>query len=166
MIRTERLILRQARGDDLEDLYRVMSNPEAMRYWSTPPHDSREKTRRFLEHMIQGDPAQSADFIVEFEDRAVGKMGFWQLPDIGYIFHPDCWGKGIASEAMQAVIAYVFATFPLDYLTADVDPRNAASARLLGRHGFRFTHHAKATYCINGDWVDSNYYRLDRPVSG
>ena len=51
-IRTPRLILRRARATDLADLHQVMRQPQAMRYWSTPEHDSIEETRLWLQSML------------------------------------------------------------------------------------------------------------------
>ena len=91
-----------------------------------------------------------------------GHAGGGTLPEIGYILHPDYWGKGIAFEAMRAVIAHAFATKPIDHLKADVDPRNLASIRLLKRPGFQLTGHADNTFCIEGIRVHSDYYELQR----
>ena len=48
VIRTPRLVLRRARMDDLADLFRVFSNPQAMRYWDSPPQTDVEPVRRWL----------------------------------------------------------------------------------------------------------------------
>jgi [ribosomal protein S5]-alanine N-acetyltransferase len=37
-LRTDRLLLRRAVATDVDAMHRIMSNPIAMRYWSTPPH--------------------------------------------------------------------------------------------------------------------------------
>ena len=59
-IRTERLLLRRARHGDLDDIHAVLSDPNAMRYWSTPPHATIEESRAWLDAMIAApaeDPA-------------------------------------------------------------------------------------------------------------
>jgi ribosomal-protein-alanine N-acetyltransferase len=165
MIRTERLVLRPPRPDDLADVHAILSDPVAMRYWSTAPHATREETQVWLEKMIANDPQVSADFVVEFEGRVIGKAGCWRVPEVGYVLHPDFWGKGLAFEAMKAVIAHAFRRFETDHLMADIDPRNAASAGLLRKLGFRKTGHAANTFCVAGEWSDSDYYRLDRPAA-
>jgi len=53
-------------------------------------------------------------------------------------------------------------TYDLDAITADVDPRNEASLRLLGRLGFIETGRATATYEIEGEISDSVYLALRR----
>ncbi len=163
MIRTERLTLRRARESDLADLHQVMRGQEAMKYWSTPPHPDPETTRTWLERLLTRDPAQSVEFVVEYQEQVIGTVGGGTLPEVGYILHPDHWGKGLAFEAMQAVIGFAFANHDLDHLMADVDPRNNASVRLLKRLGFQLNGHADNTFCIAGEWVHSDYYRLNRP---
>ena len=74
------------------------------------------ETRRWLQGMIAFDPAQTDDFVVEPDGRAIGKAGCWRLGEIGFILHPDHWGQGLAREALEAVIPHVFATLPVDRL--------------------------------------------------
>ena len=161
---TARLRLRRAQIDDLGDMHAVLSHPAAMRFWSTPPHDDLEQTRAWLAAMIAGDPRESSDFVVEYEGRVIGKAGCWRAPAIGYILHPDYWSRGLAAEALAAIIPHVFATFPIDAIEADVDPRNEGSLRLLGRLGFEEVRRAERTWLVGENWCDSVYLALRRPI--
>ena len=161
-LKTARLILRPARTDDLEAMHDVLSNVEATRWWSAPPHATPDQTRIWLDSMIEAPVDASDDFIVERDGRLIGKAGFWRLPEIGYILHPDAWGQGLATEALTAVIDHVFATRGVETLTADVDPENVASIRLLEKLGFEKTGEARATFLIGDQWKDSLYYGLSR----
>lgn len=158
---TARLTLRSARPDDLEAMHAVLSDPRATRWWSTPPHDSLEQTAAWLDSMIANGP-DHPDFVIERDGVVIGKAGFWKLPEVGYILHPDHWGQGLASEAVAAAIDHVFAGGDIDPLTADVDPDNAASIRLLERLGFVRTGFAERTWNIGGEWKNSFYYGLSR----
>lgn len=160
-LRTPRLILRSARPADLEGLHAVLSDPRATVWWSTPPHETLDQTREWLDSMIANGP-EHPDFVVELDGRVIGKAGFWKLPDVGYILHPDVWGQGLASEAVGAAIDHVFRTGELESLTADVDPDNAASIRVLERLGFVRTGFAERTWNVGGVWKDSLYYALSR----
>ncbi|MDP2345510.1 MAG: GNAT family protein [Deltaproteobacteria bacterium] len=163
-LRTERLLLRRARADDLEAIHAILSNVEAMRYWSTLPHLTRAESLAWLETMIASPATESEDFIVELDGRVVGKAGFFRLPALGYILHPEFWGRGLAYEATRAIIDHVFSTRSLETLTADVDPRNTSSMALLARLGFVRTGAAERTFHIGGEWADSIYYALKRPT--
>ena len=52
-IRTPRLILRTARPDDLEAMHAVLSDPRATVWWSTPPHETLDQTREWLDASIR-----------------------------------------------------------------------------------------------------------------
>jgi ribosomal-protein-alanine N-acetyltransferase len=159
---TARLTLRRAAPDDLAALHEILSDPAAMRFWSSPPHRDLERTRAWLAGMIADGPPLSDDFVIEHAGRVIGKAGCWRLPEIGFILHPRYWGQGFAAEACRAVIAHVFAAYDLEAITADVDPRNEASLRLLSRLGFVETGRATATYEIEGEVSDSVYLALRR----
>jgi len=91
--------------DDAEALHAIFRDPEAMRYWSTLPHASLAQTQEFMARTIQScDAGEADDFAVVFEGRVVGKAGVWQADEIGFIVAREIWGKGIASEAVRAVI--------------------------------------------------------------
>jgi RimJ/RimL family protein N-acetyltransferase len=63
-----------------------------------------------------------------------------QFFELGFHFLPQFWGKGLASEAAQAVISYAFGPLALKGLFAGHHPQNAASARVLQKLGFHYTH--------------------------
>lgn len=162
-IRTARLTLRRARIEDLEAMHAILANPAATRFWSTPPHASLEQSREWLQSMIDAPPETSDDYVVEYEGRVIGKAGCWQLPEIGFILDPVYWGRGLAREALEAVITKVFSTFPVEALTADVDPRNEASLAVLKRLGFVETGRAEGTWRLGDEHCDSVYLALRRP---
>ena len=158
-IRTERLLLRRARPGDVDAMHRIMSDPVAMRYWSTPPHAALEETETWLASMIEADPAESDDFIVTLNGAVLGKFGAWRLPEFGFLIDPAYWGKGLASEAMVAFVERRRALGSSE-IKADVDPRNAASLRLLERHGFVETGRAAGTWQVGDELCDSGYLKL------
>lgn len=161
ILTTPRLTLRPARQDDLAPMHRVFTQPQAMRYWARPPHDSLDQTEAYLSRMILA--ANGArDFIVERDGEVIGKAGMWRVAEVGFILHPDHWGQGLAREALEAVIDHIFAATDLTDLTAEVDPRNAASLGLLGRLGFVETGRAEKTLLWGDEWCDSVYLALAR----
>ena len=159
-IRTERLVLRRAQYGDAVPMHRIMSNPVAMRYWSSPPHVEFAETECWIASMVEADPALSDDFIVTLDGGVIGKFGAWRLPKFGFLIDPAHWRKGYASEAMVAFIEHRRSVRATE-LTADVDPRNLTSILLLERHGFQETGRAKGTWEVGGEVCDSIYYRLE-----
>ncbi len=162
MLKTERLTLRAARPDDLDDLFAIYSDRRAMRYWSTPPHPDKTTTQGNLDRLIASARDRLVYFVFEHQGRVIGLGGMHKGDEIGFLLHPDYWRQGLVREAMQAIIPHLFEVTDVQQLTADVDPRNAASVGLLIALGFEETHRAKNTFCINGEWSDSVYFRLNR----
>jgi len=161
ILQTERLTLRPARESDLDALFAILSDPRATRYWSTPPHTDRDVTRDWLASMINIPPGEGEDFIVEHQGRVIGKTGCHRFSDIGFIYLPEVWGQGFAREATRAVITHVFATHHLPRLTADVDPRNASSLKLLEGLGFKRTGYRENSWLVGEEWCDSVDLALD-----
>jgi [ribosomal protein S5]-alanine N-acetyltransferase len=60
-----------------------------------------------------------------------------QMFELGYHFLPQFWGKGLATEAAQAVISYAFGSLGLKIIYAGHDPANLNSKRILEKLGFR-----------------------------
>ena len=71
----------------------------------------------------------------------------------------NCWGRGLASEAVRAIIDRAFAR-GLASIKADVDPRNKKSLRLLRKLGFVEIGAAERTLRVGEEWVDSIYFEL------
>lgn len=141
-------------------MHAILSDPVAMRFWSTLPHERPEQTEDWLAAMMNAGGRDSDDFIVERAGEVIGKMGAYELPDFGYLLAPSTWGQGYASEALAAFIAHRRRVGG-KLLTADTDPRNTASVRLLQRQGFVETGRASRTWLIGGEWFDSIYWRLE-----
>ena len=159
--RTERLVLRPAREDDLDAIHAILSNPQAMTYWSSPPHETLEQSRDWLQKMIGVRVPEGEELIVERDGKVIGKAGLWRFPEIGFILHPDFWGQGYAQEALNLVIGRAFEVHGVPRIEADVDPRNLGSLKLLSRLGFRETGRKERTWLVGDQWCDSVYLSLD-----
>ena len=161
-IKTDRLFLRPAREDDLPAFFTIMSDARAMRFWSTLPHENIDLTRDWMRPMFIP-PGKGFEWVLTLNDTVIGKAGGYRLPEIGFILHPDHWGRGYVTEAMQAIIPALFAMSDVPALTADVDPQNHASLKVLNKLRFRETHRAMRTFNLGGVWADSIYLALPRP---
>lgn len=159
-IRTERLVLRPATGGDLKAFHGILSDARATAYWSTPPHADIAQTQHWVASMVAIEPGEGEDFVIELNGEVIGKAGFFRFPEIGFILHPDAWGKGYAREALRPVLKRAFDHHKLAAVEADVDPRNEASLRLLKRLGFAEVGRADRTWKIGDHWCDSVYLRL------
>jgi [ribosomal protein S5]-alanine N-acetyltransferase len=142
---TERLRLRPLTAADAPALFEVFSDPEVMRYWSTPPHAQIARTEAMIASVREGFADRSALQwgIERTRDRALlGTVtllpaGEQPRAEFGYILGRSHWGQGYAGEAQRAVIDFAFGELRMHRLEADTHPENAASLRSLERLGFR-----------------------------
>jgi RimJ/RimL family protein N-acetyltransferase len=163
MIKTERLLLRPATMDDLAEVHAFLSEESGSLYWVGPAHTLVAQTRDWLEAMIDGFAINGLDFLIEYQGRVIGKVGCFRPPEFGYRIHSGHWRKGIAREAVKASLIHVALTRPdIASLTADVDPRNAGSIRLLESLGFTERRFGARTIETHLGWCDSYYYCLPR----
>lgn len=163
MLHTKRLILRAPRAEDLDEMFCAYSDPQAMRYWSTPPHATPETTKDILDNRISHWAEAPVNFQIEMDGAYIGNAGNYARNEIGFMLQRPYWRQGILTEAMEAILPYLWQVTDHDHLFADADPENAASCGLLKSLGFHETHRAKNTFCIAGVWSDSVYFRLNRP---
>lgn len=80
--------------------------------------------------------------------------------EVGYILHREFWGNGYMTEALSYLIDYAFAKLGLNRLEADIDPRNAASARLLERLGFVREGLLRQRWIVGDEVSDTGFYGL------
>jgi RimJ/RimL family protein N-acetyltransferase len=161
MIKTERLVLRAPLMSDLADIHAIFSDVEALTYWSFAPHRTLAETEAWLRPIIEDPIAAEFDLFIEYEGRLIGKLGCWKPPDFGFILNRDFWGRGLATEGLQAFIAYMRDRKATDHLFADVDPRNTRSKAALLRCGFHHVAFVRNTIETHIGLCDSDYYRLD-----
>ena len=63
-------------------------------------------------------------------------------------------------EALAAFLAYALPTFDLHRVEADIDPRNATSARTLERQGFQREGLLRERWIVGGEVCDTAFYGL------
>ena len=163
-ISTKRLVLRGAQRGDAEYLNEPFSDPEVMRYWSEPPHKSMERTKEWISKMSVSQQNGTTDFIITLQpdDTPIGKIGVWQDEEIGLLISRQHWRKGLAQEAVNGIMPYLFDEKDFKQLTADIDPRNVASRGILESNGFEEYEFKEKTAYIGGEWVDSVYLTLTK----
>jgi len=139
VLETERLILRGIREDDAPRIAHLNGNSEVMRYvrppdrWGVAYHWALERARR------QYPPF--GFWIIE--DRDGGWHGFalfQPLPDtdeveIGYRLPKSSWGRGIATEATQRLIAHGFTATRARRICAVAYLDNIGSVKVLEKCG-------------------------------
>jgi len=170
-LETERLVLREIVPADAEDLFRIFSDEETMRYWSCRPYTSVDQAHRLIKGLAEVRFAGAGinwAITLHGDNRLVGKCGYndWikahRRGDISYIVAREQRGKGIVSEALGAMLDYGFDQMDLHSIEAGVTPGNDASTRMLERLGFRLEGHLRENFLTEHGFVDSLIYSLLR----
>ena len=139
VIDTARLRLRERVADDADALFPSYADAELMTYWSHAPHISVEQTRAKFAEPFKGwrgwaITQDGDDTAIGFV--AVGEKRQGNVSELGYLLARSHWGRGIAREAIGAVLDQLFAVEGQRRVFADTDPENTASNGLLKALGF------------------------------
>src|SRR6266511_4431952 len=171
-IQTNRLSLRWISAEDVDDFYAIYSNPEVMRYWSTPSLPDRNAASRLVSEIHEGFKRRELlkwSIALRTADKLIGSVTLFK-PDsthrrveIGYALGRAHWGNGYMHETLKALLTYAFDVLDFHRIEADVDPRNAASIRTLERLGFQREGYLRERWQVNGEIQDALFYGLLRP---
>ena len=83
-----------------------------------------------------------------------------QEADIGYELDPHYWGRGYATEAAHAILAFGFRELALHRIWAWCIAENAASAHVLEKLGMRQEGHLRQNEWMQGRWWDTLLYAI------
>ena len=171
-IRTDRLLLRLMVDDDVDDVLAWMGDEVVARYQLYHPR-SREEVVAHIDKVKDARRLENDDDFVEFaidlDGTVIGCLYFVlksaenRTAELGWALTADFHGQGYASEAARAGLALAFDTLGLHRVTAELDPRNAASIALCLRLGMREEAHFVEDLMFKGAWADTGVYAiLDR----
>lgn len=134
------VVLRPLSIDDAEALFVAHSDAETHHYWSSPAHKSLDETRAYVADTIAMKGAR-VWAITEAGGEALGRIALFAVREgvgeIGIIMRPDATGRGLASKALDLVVAQGFGPLGLHRIMADIDPDNTSSISLFLRAGFQ-----------------------------
>ncbi len=172
-IRTERLLLRPYTHGDVDALYAYQRLPEVHRYLYTEPRTRAEVEAIVAERAGSAVPAeagQGAALVAELAQTGelVGDvLLFWHSQEhkqgeVGYVFNPAFHGRGLATEAVGALLRLGFEGLGMHRIAGRLDGRNTASARVLERAGLRREAHLVENEFVKGEWTDELIYGILR----
>lgn len=90
----------------------------------------------------------------------IGALGLGPEGDIAYFIGTDHWGNGYATEALKGFLAWVFLSFDLDQIDAEVLNDNPASSAVLRKLGFRVAGQGTCQSKARLEAEPSTLYRL------
>jgi RimJ/RimL family protein N-acetyltransferase len=150
VLETARLTLRSHRPDDLPAYVAMWADPDVVRYTIGSPSPPQRTWMRLLGHRGHWSALGFGYWSVEETESAryIGELGYAHLkreldasldgvPEIGWALVPQAHGRGYATEALRAVVAWGDCLFDSDRTACTLDPGNDASARVASKLGFR-----------------------------
>ncbi|MFA9380122.1 MAG: GNAT family N-acetyltransferase [Acetanaerobacterium sp.] len=171
-IESERLILRRFLLGDAPAVFYNWTNDSAVSlYMRWQPHIDADKTREMIERWISqySNPSFYQWGIELREDHTlVGAIGLFTVnendccADVGYCVGRRYWGRGIAAEALSAVLYFAFAREGYNRVEAYHAANNPASGRVMEKAGMRYEGFARAKYRSNRAFEDSRMYAVLR----
>lgn len=111
-----------------------------------------------------------AFIIRDRQGNAVGDIGLRvsdhnsQEADVGYSITSAAQGRGIASEALEALCSYAFQQGGIDALNAWVLAENQGSVRVLEKCGFQRVEELKQAFLLKGKYYDDWVYRREKAL--
>ncbi|HWA60695.1 MAG TPA: GNAT family protein [Caulobacteraceae bacterium] len=163
-LQTPRLDLRPLEGADGPAMHRYLSDAEVTRWLPEGVLDEAGVQVFIRAHKR---PSAMAVAVVERETgQLVGHMNFhrWFQPathEVGWTIAPDRQGRGYATEAAAALIAFAFGPLACHRVIATCQPQNTASWRVMEKLGMRReAHFRQALHRGGGVWWDEYFYAL------
>lgn len=167
-LKTKRLLLRQVLPTDVEAIMKIRGNEEAMRYIPRPRAKTKEDSMAVVKMLTDGiNDGKSINWAIcniENPLEIYGIMGYVDFypelskAEIGYMLHPDYWGKGYIPEGILEVEKFGFEQINLQSIEAKIDPRNDNSRKILIRNNYLFDRLIQKEMVFQEEELDSEYY--------
>jgi [ribosomal protein S5]-alanine N-acetyltransferase len=146
VIQTKRLLLRSFISEDIEPIFKIQSDPIAMKY-TICTKTIQETGKRLLAYAEEEKKLGFAPWTVllRSENKIIGWGGLNTDPfnpgwgvEVVYFFHPSYWGKGFGTELVKISLNIGFNNNNLTEIHAFAHKENIGSIRVLEKNGFSF----------------------------
>ncbi|MFJ7934634.1 GNAT family N-acetyltransferase [Sporosarcina sp. NPDC096371] len=165
-----RIQLREMVKGDWPDVHKYASMESVCKYQPWGPN-TEEESLMFIDEVLQDAKRQPRSRFVfaVFEQETATMIGSGEITirdtvnregEIGYIFHPDYWGRGYATEVALLLVNFGFNDLNLHRIYATCDPRNSASSRVLEKVGMVMEGRLRETLLLKDGWRDSFIYGI------
>ena len=154
---------------DAKDLAAALSNKKVqdnLRDGLPYPYTEQDG-KEFISAMLSADENETFAFAIMVDDKVVGSIGIFrqgnihsQTAELGYYIAEEYWGKGIMTEAVKQICAYVFAKSDIIRIYAEPFAYNIASCRVLEKVGFQYEGTLRSNAVKNGRVIDMEMYSL------
>ncbi|NLA84266.1 MAG: GNAT family N-acetyltransferase [Clostridiales bacterium] len=160
-LHTERLVLRRFVIEDAQDMFNNWANdPEVTKYLSWEPHGSIEVTENLLRIWEKDyENPKCYNWAIVFDGHLNGSIGLLNPRDdmgeaeAGYCISKAYWGRGIAAEALAAVLKYAFEEAGFRRIIAKHDVRNPNSGKVMRKCGMKYVETARTPLALKPEKI-------------
>lgn len=170
MLKTDHILLREMVSEDWKAIHQYASQEIVSQYQPWGPNsvnDSISYVTEVIEDSKKVPRDRFAYAIIETKSAKLigtGELIIKSLTnregEIGYVIHPDYWGKGYATEAAQLLLKLGFTVLNLHRIFATCDPRNQASEKVLSKLSMTFEGRIRESILLKDGWRDSLLFSM------
>lgn len=172
-IETDRLILRRYVIEDADAMYKNWaSDSEVTKFLTWQPHSSVDVSRGIIENWLKeySDEKyyQWAIVLKDNGNEPIGDISVVHMKEdismvhIGYCLGRAWWRRGIMSEALKAVMDFMFDTVEVNRVESRHDPMNPNSGKVMQKCGMKYEGTLRSADRNNQGICDASYYALLR----
>jgi ribosomal-protein-alanine N-acetyltransferase len=169
VFKTGRLLMRQFKDSDLENVFLGLSHPDVIKYYGVH-FKTLDETKKQMNWFAELEKEEtgiwwaicSSDDLIFF-----GAIGIYFLnknlrkAEIGFWLMPAYWGQGIILESALLVLKYGFKNMNLNRIEAEVETENKLSKRVMEKLLFVYEGTKKDCEIKNGKYISLDHYALE-----
>lgn len=157
---------------DAKDVAAAISNPHVLDNLrdGIPYPYTEEDGKNFISRLLATDEQENFAFAITADGRVVGSIGVSRQKNVhsrtgelGYYLAEDYWGRGMMTEAVRQICAYVFENSDILRIFAEPYAYNTASCRVLEKAGFQYEGTLRKNAVKNGTVLDMKMYAILKP---
>lgn len=150
VLETERLRLRRHHADDLANCAALWADPEVVRYIGGRPFTREETWSKILRYAGHWALLGYGYWVIEDKSTKIflGELGFADfrreieppldgMPELGWVLAPHAHGRGLATEAVRAALAWGDRHLGAARTACIIAPEHRASIRVAEKCGYR-----------------------------
>lgn len=170
-LETDRLILRRYVNEDATAMYKNWaSDSEVTKYLMWQTHSNQEVSQNITNDWVNQYTNDNyyhwAIVLKDNGDEPIGDISVVQMNEetsmvhIGYCIGKTWWHQGITSEALKAVMDFLFDVVDVNRIESRHDPRNTNSGKVMQKCGMKYEGTLRSSDWNNQGICDACYYAL------
>ena len=140
-IKTNRLIIKSLNINDQKEMIDLLNNKDIKKTYMIPDFDNEEESIKYFNKLlnISSDIKRYLNGIY-LNNHLIGMINDVHIEnkeiEIGYFIDPSYWNKGYATEALKAMIEYLFSV-GFNRIVAGYFEENIASSKVMAKSGMK-----------------------------